>query len=164
MVERAGTTVKKSLVKSNPFAKNNCGKSSCQVCELDCNFSCKTREAVYRITCNGTDANGKKCDGVMYEGETSRSISERFNEHMAILKSNSENTRKKSMLYEHVKNKHGNVNPEVKLELIARTQSDPTMRQALEAVLIRENKPVLNTREEWSNQPRKRKERPNVTK
>ena len=48
---------------------------------------------------------------------------------------------------------------EIKLELVARTQSDPTLRQALEAVMIRENKPLLNTKEEWSNQPRKRKEK-----
>ena len=159
VVEKTGTTIKKSLVKSNPFAADKCKKSSCQVCKLDCKFSCKTRESVYRITCDGTDVNGQKCEGVVYEGETSRSIAERFGEHMAALTSNSENTRKKSILYEHVRDKHRNVTPEIKLELVARTQSDPTLRQALEAVMIRENKPLLNTKEEWSNQPRKRKEK-----
>ena len=159
IVERAGATVKKSLVKSNPFAENKCKKASCQVCKLDCKFSCRTRETVYKITCDGTDVDGQKCEGIVYEGETSRSIAERFNEHMATLNSDSDTTRRKSMMYEHVRARHGNVNPDVKLELIARTQSDPTLRQALEAVLIREDKPVLNTKEEWSNQPRKRQER-----
>ena len=159
VVEKTGTTIKRSLVKSNPFAEYNCRKSSCQVCKLDCKFSCKTRETVYRITCCGTDIDGQECQGVVYEGETSRSIAERFGEHMATLTSNSDTTRKKSVLYEHVRDRHGNVNPDVKLELVARTQSDPTLRQALEAVMIRENNPLLNTKEEWSNQPKKRKEK-----
>ena len=160
VVERSGTTIKKSLVKSNPFATNKCNKNTCQVCKLDCNFSCKTRETVYKITCDGVDVDGNKCKGVIYEGETSRSIAERFNEHMALLQSESDSTRRKSMMFEHVYHKHGNLNPPVTLELIARTQSDPTLRQALEAVVIREEKPILNSKEEWSNQPRKRKEKP----
>ena len=164
IVETAGTTIKKSLVKSNPFAETKCTKPSCEVCKLDCKFSCKTRETVYKITCEGTDTNGKKCEGIVYEGETSRSIAERFNEHMTILRSDCDSTRKKSMMFEHVKEKHGNVTPPVKLELIARTQSDPTLRQALEAVVIREEKPVLNSKEEWSNQPRKRKAKSDVNK
>ena len=160
VVERAGTTINKSLVKSNPFATNKCNKSSCQVCKLDCKFSCKTRETVYKISCDGIDVDGKKCEGVIYEGETSRSIAERFNEHMALLQSESDSTRRKSMLFEHVRDEHRSINPPVKLELVARTQSDPTLRQALEAVVIREERPILNSKEEWSNQPRKRKEKP----
>ena len=33
------------------------------------------------------------------------------------------------------------------------------MRQAIEAVWIRENKPVLNGKDEWTNDPRKRKDK-----
>ena len=33
------------------------------------------------------------------------------------------------------------------------------MRQAIEAVVIRENEPVLNGKDEWTNNPRKRKEK-----
>ena len=44
--------------------------------------------------------------------------------------------------------------------LVARTQSNPTLRQALEAVVIGEEKSILNSKEEWSSQPRKRKQKP----
>ena len=33
VIERTGTTMKKSLVKSNPFKKNGCNKSTCKLCK-----------------------------------------------------------------------------------------------------------------------------------
>ena len=86
-------------------------------------------------------------------------ISERLNEHISKLESSSEKVRKTSMLYGHVNEVHKNVIPKIKLKLIARSPGDATKRQAIEAVSIRENNPILNAKEEWSNQPRKRKER-----
>ena len=43
--------------------------------------------------------------------------------------------------------------------LDARCPRDATMRQAIEAVSIRENKPVLNGKKEWTNEPKKRREK-----
>ena len=63
-----------------------------------------------KISCDGIDVDGKKCEGIVYEGETSRSIAERFNEHLALLRSESDTTRRKSMLFEHVRDKDGDVN------------------------------------------------------
>ena len=53
---------------------------------------------------------------------------------------------------------HGGVTPPLKLEIVSRCPGDPGLRQATEAVSIRENKPCLNGKDEWTNEPRKRKD------
>ena len=158
VVEKTGATVKKSLVKSDPFKVNSCTLSTCQVCALGNGINCKTREVVYRIACTGTNKNNEQCTKIEYEGETARSISERFGEHTYYLSHQNERIRKKSILYEHIKKEHDSEVPSVKLEILARCPGDPSLRQAIEAVCIRENKPVLNGKEEWTNQPKKRKD------
>ena len=67
---------------------------------------------------------------------------------MGMLTSQCDSTRKKSVFFEHVFSEHENSNPKIGLELIARCPGDTTMRQSIEAVSIRENKPVLNGKEE----------------
>ena len=56
---------------------------------------------------------------------------------------------------------HNGVNQPIKLEVTARFPGDAALRQAAEAVKIREDQPILNGKEEWTNQPRKRKVRTN---
>ena len=97
------------------------------------------------------------------KGKPSRSIGERFGEHTGLILSKNENARKKSVFYEHILSKH-NVNPQLGLEVIARCPGDATLRQATEAVAIRDDKPVLNGKDEWTNQPRKRKDNNNKKK
>ena len=77
---------------------------------------------------------------------------------MKLIESDNQVTRKKSFLYDHVQNQHNGEVPPLKLEIKAQCLGDPGYRQALEATRIREEKPPLNGKEEWTNQPRKRKE------
>ena len=63
------------------------------------------------------------------------------------------------MFHEHVQKEHGGINPAIKIEVIGQFHNNPGMRQAAEAVTIRDEKPMLNGKEEFTNQPRKRKER-----
>ena len=42
----------------------------------------------------------------------------------------------------------------MKMEILGRYPGDPGMRKATEAVSIKQNKPSLNTRNEWINEPR----------
>ena len=102
---------------------------------------------------------GQVCTNINYEGETSRSNSERFGEHMGALASQCDSTRKKSVFFEHIMSEHGGSNPKIGLDLIAKCPGDTTMRQAIEAVSIRENRPVLNGKEEWTNEPKKRRQK-----
>ena len=61
--------------------------------------------------------------------------------------------------YDHVQEEHFGTNPTVKLEILAQFHGNAAMRQAAEAVTIRDEKPPLNGKEENTNQPRKRRDR-----
>ena len=94
---------------------------------------------------------------VTYEGETSRSLSERFGGHMSVIHSKSEQVRQGSFLYKHMWESHNGGIPPLNIEILRKFPGDPALRQATEAVSIRRNKPPLNGKEEWTNEPRKRK-------
>ena len=97
----------------------------------------------------------KTCKGVFYEGDTSRSVGERFPEHCDFMNSTKKATKKQSFIYDHAKDEHNGMIPPVKVQIVAQCLGDPGLRQAMEAVRIRELKPPLNGKEEWTNQPRK---------
>ena len=137
VVERNTNTIKRSLVKSNPFKNRGCQKSSCSVCLRGSVVNCKTRDVVYKISCAGENSQGEKCKGVEYIGETSRSLSERFSEHTKMLNSNCENTRKKSFMHHHVQSVHNGCAPPLSVTIVGKCTGDPSMRQALEAVTWR---------------------------
>ena len=139
VVERSGRSIKKTLVKSNPFKEKGCGRSSCKLCTLGMEVDCRARGVHYKIWCNGSS-----CTNVDYEGETSRSVEERFGGHMSILQSKNELTRQSSFLYEHIWEVHDGWIPPLKMEILGRYPGDPGLRQATEAVSIRRNKPSLN--------------------
>ena len=81
VIEKTGKTMKEVLVKSDPFKEVKCRKNNCEVCLLGDNINCKARDVLYRMSCQGTDKDGNQCKNIHYDGETSRSIAERFKEH-----------------------------------------------------------------------------------
>ena len=70
--------------------------------------------------------------------------------------------RKKSFIYEHADKVHGGTIPPVTLEIVARFTGDAGVRQAAEAVYIKDERPKLNGKDEWTNQPRRRRNNDNV--
>ena len=68
VVERSGRSVKRTLVKSNPFKRGGCSRGGCQVCTLDGDVDCRARGIHYKIWCDGTDAQGNPCADITYEG------------------------------------------------------------------------------------------------
>ena len=157
VVERTGKSVKSCLVKSNPFRKVRCDKENCIVCNLDGNVDCRARSVHYRISCEGVNKEGEHCSGIQYEGETSRSTGERFPEHLNLIRNKKEQLRQKSVFYDHAWEAHGGAVPPLRFEVLGRFPDDPAMRQATEAVSIRRNKPVLNSKQEWTNEPKVRR-------
>ena len=156
VVERSGRSVKRTLVKSNPFKKKGCGRDECQVCALGGEVDCKARGIHYKIWCDGEDAQGNPCVNIDYEGETSRSTECRFGGHMSTLRSKNEQIRQKSFLYDHMWEVHNGEIPPLKIEILGKYPGDPGLRQATEAVSIRQNKPKMNGKNEWTNEPRPR--------
>ena len=159
VVERSGRSIKRTLVKSNPFKKQGCNRTGCQVCALGGEVDCKARGVHYKISCEGTDVKGDTCVDVNYEGETSRSTGERFGGHMSVIRSKREQVRQESFLYKHMWESHNGEVPPLKIEVLRKFPGDPALRQATEAVSIRMNRPPLNGKNEWTNEPRKRRQR-----
>ena len=58
---------------------------------------------------------------------------------------------KSSMLFKHMKEKHGGVRQILKIEKLATFPGDAMLRQVTEAVFINETTPALNSKEEWGN-------------
>ena len=162
VIEKSGQSVRKALSRSDPFKTKNCKKESCEVCATEDKVNCKHREVVYKISCDGTKENGEKCKNITYIGETSRSIAERFSEHKRALLHESTEQKKKSVFYEHITKEHNQVPQPLKLEIVGSYPGDAMLRQMAEAVMIADEKPVINSKDEWiQNQPRKRNERRN---
>ena len=126
-------------------------------------MDCKARGLHYKISCEGTNTEGEICQNENYEGETSRSIEELFGGHMSV-RSKNEETRQGSFLYNHMWESHNGEIPPLKIEVLRKFPGDPALRQATEAVSIRMNKPKLNSKEEWTNEPRKRRRNDKTTK
>ena len=156
-VKRINETVKNKLVKSNPFKKLGCRWVGCAVCALGGDVDCRARKVHYKISCEGSNVNRKRCQNKNYEGETSRSTGEQFGGHMNVLRSKNEKTQQGSFLCKHVWESHNGAIQPLKLEVLKKFPQDPALQQAREAVSIWINKPTLNGKEEWSNEPRKPK-------
>ena len=137
VVERTGESVKSLLTKSDPFRTKTCNTTSCVVCSTFPKISCKTRDAVYKITCKGC--------GEFYIGETSRSIGQRYAEHC----SQHMNRTSASVFAPHFKVRHGSSPQELELKILKTCPGDAMLRQVTEAVHIAIEKPSLNTKQEW---------------
>ena len=103
VVETTGKSIKKELVKSNPFKKLGCEKG-CMTCEMG--VDCKARGVHYRILCEG-----EGCGEAKYEEETSQSTGERFPEHLNQIRDKREHMRQKSVFYDHAWEWHGGAVP-----------------------------------------------------
>ena len=144
VMEKNGTTIKKYLVRSDPFKKIGCEDIKCSICTNDnpSKINCKTRECVYENTCE----NVRSCAGVYY-GETCDAIRNRYGEHIDDYK----HKRKESAFLKHCYDKHNGEVKKLNVKIIGTCTFDPMLRQCLEAVMIRENKPEMNCRSEWGN-------------
>ena len=116
---------------------------------------CKLREVVYRVKCMGVDQNSKPCEST-YIGETSRSVGERFGEHLEKYKARLD----KSVFWLHCRDDHDGMFQQFVVNIVCKRSSDAMLRQVSEAVLIERDDPDLNKRCEWGNRnvPWRRKE------
>eukprot|EP00794_Sanderia_malayensis_P018543 gene18543-20404_t len=54
VIEKAGKSLKESLVLSDPFKNKTCEDNDCKVCKHDPKANCKVRDVVYEISCLGS--------------------------------------------------------------------------------------------------------------
>ena len=144
ILEKSGKSLQKQLVKSNPFHKGKCNDESCNVCKnIGKGGFCKTRELIYKACCSNAVNECPPNDG-NYIGRTARSAGERFSEHLKDVLDMKPN----STFVSHMEQHHQWGDKNVSFEILTRCPGDALLRQATEAVMIREMKPGLNRKDE----------------
>ena len=118
VIEKTGKIMKEMLVKSDPFKEIRCNKNNCEACLVGDNINCKARDVLYKMSCQGINKDGNQCQNIHYDGETSRSIGERFQEHVSKYNHAKPSVRKTSVFYDHVQKDHNGVNPPIKVEIL----------------------------------------------
>ena len=151
-MEKTGDSIKKLLTKSNPFKPNNCGDPSCPVCTRDCKINCRSNDVVYQNYC----VHRESCGGE-YDGETSDVIRDRFKEHLDDARLRPET----SYMQKHIEEHHNGEQVEFKVRILGSCPGDAMLRQCMEAVVIRDENPSMNSRAEWgTRRGRQRREEP----
>lgn len=142
VVERTGKTLKQLLVKSDPLRKTEC---QCCICTVAGKQICKVRECVYQMSCSICHQE--------YVGETSRSLAERYREHMTLFGRKDNN----SVMFKHAQSQHKEEIEQVtwKVKILARCPGDPSLRQATEATYIYNKRPMLNRKSEHTDHGRR---------
>ena len=118
VVERGGRSIRSQLVRSNPFPRKTCGREKCPLTwqKRGCQDKCFREQVGYSGHCQ-TCRNSQLQQGVplekvedrVYQGETSRSLFTRGNQHRDDYHSNFKHGRKakSSWMWEHMKEHHG---------------------------------------------------------
>ena len=128
MVETGGTTLKDILQKTNPWAKDGCGRQDCFLCKGGKGGDCMKENVCYNITCEECKARGKT---TTYVGETSRTAYIRGKEHFRGLKNRSE----ENALWKHCLTVHHGQETNFSMKVVS-SHFTPLCRQIEEGVLI----------------------------
>ena len=144
VIEKSGESLKSQFVKSDPFHRGKCNDDSCGTCRnIVKGGFCKTRELIYKGSCSKRGQESPPDDG-NYIGRTARSAGERLSEHLKDVSEMKQN----STFVAHLEKYHEGGDKTISFEILTRCPSDALLRQATEAVLIREMKPGLNRKDE----------------
>ena len=142
VVERAGSTTRAVLQKSDPFRHQSCDRNRCVTCKNGDGVDCRSRGCVYQIECKENEC-GRK-----YRGTTGRSLYERVNEHV----NKWDNEDSECMLMRHSLLFHRQNRFDFEVKVLRNCYGKPSRRMITEAVLINELKEdeVMNSKHEWS--------------
>ena len=141
VMEKSGQSIKRTLVRSNPFKSKKCNDETCVICiSSNSKINCRSRDVVYENFCEHHET----CNGV-YIGETADPIKERFKEHLDDCRLRPT----KSAMAKHSKEKHNDEKVNFNVKIRGVCSGDPLLRQCMESVIIRDTKPEMNGRMEW---------------
>ena len=149
IVEKAGTSLKQQLQRSDPFKPQRCDRENCFVCTTGGKGSCKTMGVNYQISC-------EDCEEIIditekdYKGETSRTPFVRGSEHLEDFAHRREN----SVLWKHCKKKHNSQveGRRFRMGVLGVYKEDAMLKQVAEAVRIQQAPPgtLMNDKTEWN--------------
>ena len=130
LVETAGMSLRKQLVKSNPFLSKECGRDDCLKCSSGGKGNCRVMGITYVLTCVTCEAAGETAK---YVGQAARSAFTRGKEHWSQLVNGSDQSR----MHDHAVERHNGATPEVRMDVTGSYGNDCMLRQISEAVQIR---------------------------
>ena len=125
-LERAGTTLKSKLQKSDPCRGDPCGEPNCFPCQGSKGGNCRRKNVTYQIVCEECEKGGVVAH---YKGETSKNNYTRGSKHLEQLKGRS----KDSVLWAHCKEHHESKEVQFRMEKTG-AFTDPLSRQIMEGV------------------------------
>ena len=142
IVEKGGTTIERSLMKSNPTGDDDCGKEDCPSDGSGGGGGmCRKNNVCYKYEC-------RKCNAVYY-GETNRNLYSRGKEHQKLYRDGSE----KSFMKNHQVEAHSSEPPDFQIQVV-KSCKEPLTRQVTEAILIKNHKgELLNSKSEFYQPP-----------
>ena len=144
IVERAGTSLKRQLQRSNPFRPSNCERVDCLICQTGGKGNCETEGITYEIGClwcGGEVAEGR------YIGHSSQNGYTRGKKHLSDLNQK----RGGSVLWKHAQRKHEEIIPDYRMNVTGVYREDAMKRQIAEAVRIGDAglAMLMNDKTEW---------------
>ena len=159
IIETAGKSLEKVLVKSDPLNGNTCSDKSCLPNKNKSNkIGCRRNNVGYRIPCKLCVEEGRARGGV-YIGETGENMHIRMKSHLTKYNSKKAEIRESSAFYKHMENAHGGVKEGKAFEElfdveIVKAYSKPMTRQTEEGTfMINVEGELLNSKTEW-HQPK----------
>ena len=136
VVEKAGRSLKDRLQRSDPFRSKKCNREDCPVCYMSGKGRCDQIGITYEIIC-------RQC-GDKYIGQTSKNAYVRGREHLSSLENH------RGPLWQHCLEKHGSVKQTFQVNKTGSYGNDCMMRQIAESVRIENEKPAMNSKDEWN--------------
>ena len=109
IIEGAGNTVERVLVKTDPFNGNQCNDAKCLPNKSETSkISCRKNNICYEIKCKFCPRAGNSSseEPDTYFGETARNFHTRMKEHLTIFNSKQNKTKEGSAFYKHMVTKH----------------------------------------------------------
>ena len=136
VVEKAGRSLKDMVQKSDPFRGKQCQRTDCPACYGSGKGRCDQSGITYEVCCKGC--------GEKYIGQTARTMYTRGREHVSSLAG------RRGPLWQHCVDKHESAVQEFEFNKRGSYGFDSMMRQISEAVMIENEKPSMNHKEEWN--------------
>ena len=146
VIEKAGTSLKRILQKSDPFRNKFCDRDDCLQCTSGGKGNCDVESINYNIKCTELMCQQRN----IYEGETSYNSYTRGREHNQKLNAKDE----KSALWRHCREIHNGTKQKFIMNTSGSFKDDSLKRQISESVNINSIpiEQIMNTRNEWNNQ------------
>ena len=151
VMEVGGTTLRRTLQRSNPTATPGCEDAECIACkdERGRGGNCRRNNVNYEIEC-GLCPEGQR---PVYIGETSRNLYTRAKEHLGGEQREGTEDNESCFVRKHMEENHRGEESQFRAK-VTKSNRDSMSRQVREGVMIRRShREMMNSKSEWFQPP-----------